>query len=46
LDRVAAWVRMKAANSCGEFEKAGSMPALSIFWPELPVGQHRLDWQR
>src|SRR5712691_9904815 len=27
LDRVSAWARTKAANSCGELEKAGSMPA-------------------
>ena len=32
LDRVSAWLRTKAASSCGELEKAGSMPALSIFW--------------
>jgi hypothetical protein len=30
LERVSAYARAKAANSCGEFENAGSMPALRI----------------
>ena len=41
LDRVSAWMRRKAANSCGEFENARSMPAVSFLPAGIPLNNRQ-----